>query len=80
MARFRICVINCPAKRFPFSGTGDSFHGSRVFSFFVGEGALKIFFRAMPKAYGSCQARDLTRAAATSLCHSHSNEGSEPCL
>ena len=36
-----------------------------------------FFFRAAPKAYGSCQARDRIGAAAPSLHHSPSNMGSE---
>ena len=32
-----------------------------------------FFFRATPMAYGSFQARDWIRAAAASLCHSHSH-------
>ena len=31
-------------------------------------------------AYGGSQARGLIRVVASSLQHSHSNEGSEPCL
>ena len=43
---------------------------------------LVIFFSfwATPVALGSSQARGRIVAAAVSLCHSHSNEGSEPCL
>ena len=37
-------------------------------------------FRAAPAAYGGFQARDLIRAVAASLRHSHSSAGSEPCL
>ena len=36
--------------------------------------------RATPMAYGSSQARDRIRAAATGLRHSHSPSGSEPLL
>ena len=36
--------------------------------------------RAAPMAYGGSQARSLIRAVATSLCQSHSSEGSEPHL
>ena len=36
-----------------------------------------IFFMVAPAAYGSSGARDWIRAAAASLCHSHSNAGSE---
>ena len=39
---------------------------------------LFCLFRAAPKAYRGSQARGLIRAEATSLCHSHSNAGSEP--
>ena len=35
------------------------------------------FSRATPKAYGSSQARDLIRAVATGICHSHSNARSK---
>ena len=38
------------------------------------------FSWATPAAYGGSQARGLIRAVATSLCQSHSNAGSEPCL
>ena len=38
------------------------------------------FFRAAPMAYGSSQARGWIRTTATSLYHSHSNEGSKPHL
>ena len=38
---------------------------------------FSFLFRAAPMAYGSSQARDLIRAAAVSLCHSHSNARSE---
>ena len=39
------------------------------------------FFRAAPAACGSSQTRGrIGVATATGLCHSHSNEGSEPCL
>ena len=37
-------------------------------------------FRAAPETYGSSQARDRIRAAATVLGHSHNNVGSELCL
>ena len=36
--------------------------------------------KATSVAYGGSQARGPIGAAATSLCHSHSNMGSEPCL
>ena len=36
------------------------------------------FFRVAPSAYGSSQARGQTGAVAVSLCHGHSNMGSEP--
>ena len=41
---------------------------------------LFFFFKAAPVAYGSSQARAQIGAAAASLCHSHSNVGSEPHL
>ena len=37
-------------------------------------------FRAASAAYGGSQARGLMGAVASSLHHSHSNAGSEPCL
>ena len=37
-------------------------------------------FRDASVAYGSSQARGRIGAAATSLCHSHSNTRSEQCL
>ena len=39
-----------------------------------------VFFRAVPTAYGSFQARGGFRAIAAGLHHSHSNVRSEPCL
>ena len=39
-----------------------------------------FLFRATPAAYGSSQAGGQIGAAATGLCHSHSNMGSEPHL
>ena len=39
-----------------------------------------VLFRAAPVAYGRSQARRWIRAAAASLCPSHSNEGSESHL
>ena len=39
-----------------------------------------VFSAAAPVAYGGSQARDQIGAVATSLCHSHSNTGSEPRL
>ena len=41
---------------------------------------LLLLFRAAPVAFGGSQARGPIRAVATSLYHSHSNRGSEPCL
>ena len=41
---------------------------------------LFLLFRAACVAYGNSQARDRIRAAAASLCHSHSNTVSELCL
>ena len=38
---------------------------------------LKLFFRAIPVAYGSSQARGRVRATDAGLCHSHSNTGSQ---
>ena len=37
-------------------------------------------FRAIPMAYGGSQARGRIGVVATSLHHSYSNEGSNPCL
>ena len=37
-----------------------------------------LFLGGAPAAYGGSQARDPIRAAASSLCQSHSNTGSEP--
>ena len=39
-----------------------------------------VFFKVVPAAYGAFQARGPTEAVAASLCHSHSNAGSEPYL
>ena len=41
---------------------------------------LFAFSRAAPAAYGGYQARGLIGVVAASLCHSHSNSGSKPCL
>ena len=41
---------------------------------------FKFFFRAAPMAHGSFQARGQIGTAATGLCHSHSNTGSESSL
>ena len=41
---------------------------------------LFAFSRAAPVAYGGSQARGLIRAIAARLCHSHSNNRSEPHL
>ena len=41
---------------------------------------FSLLFRATPVANGSSQARGWIGATAASLCHSHSNEGSEPGL
>ena len=41
---------------------------------------LVLFFRATPEAYRSSQARGQSRAAVARLHHSHSNNGSKPCL
>ena len=38
------------------------------------------FPRAAPVAYGDSQAKGPIRDIATGLCHSHSKEGSKPCL
>ena len=37
-------------------------------------------FRAVPVAHGSFQVRGQFGAVAAGLYHSHSNEGTEPCL
>ena len=39
-----------------------------------------LLFRVIFLAYGSSQSMGLIGATAVSLCHSHSKEGSEPCL
>ena len=39
-----------------------------------------VFSRATPVASGGSQARGLIRDVAASLCHSHSNMGSEPSV
>ena len=48
-----------------------------VFFFLI---SFSFFFSAAPVTYGSFQARGPIGAAAASLCHSHSNVGSEPHL
>ena len=44
--------------------------------------SIHIFglFRAAPTVYESSQATGQIRATAASLCHSHSNARSDPCL
>ena len=59
---------------FKASNGGLSSSLSPFFFFFF------CLFRAAPVAYGSSQARGQIGAAAASLHHSHSNEGSEPHL
>ena len=49
----------------------------QFFLFFV---FFFLSFGASPAAYGDSEARGLIRAAAASLCHSHSNSGFELCL
>ena len=47
------------------------------------DGHTFFFFfsvKAVPVAYGGSQARGQIRAIVASLCRSHSNVGSEPCL
>ena len=39
-----------------------------------------LSFRTVPAAHGGSQARDLIRAAAASLHHSHTHSGSKPHL
>ena len=39
-----------------------------------------LLFRAAHMVHGGSQARGLIGATAASLCNSHSNAGSEPCL
>ena len=41
---------------------------------------FKKFFRAAPAAYEGSQGRGQIRVTDASLCHSHNNAGSEPCL
>ena len=50
--------------------------GNSFFSFFF----FFFLFRAAPTAYGGSQARGPIGAIAASLCHSHSNARSKPCL
>ena len=45
--------------------------------FFCFFGFFFCLFRAIPVAYGSSQVRGQIEAVATSLCHSHSNTGSQ---
>ena len=55
-------------------------HGVRKCSFVVVVVVFLSFPRAAPTAHGGSQARGLIGAVAASLCHSHSNTGSEPHL
>ena len=48
----------------------------KFFFFFL----VLCFFRPAPVAYGGSQARGQIRDVAASYSHSHSHEGSEPCL
>ena len=49
-------------------------------TFYLTPANIFVLFRDIPVAYENSQARGLTRAVAASLCHSHSNASSEPCL
>ena len=49
-------------------------------TFYLTPANIFVLFRDIPVAYENSQARGLTRAVAASLCHSHSNANSEPCL
>ena len=60
--------------------TTREFLGALYFLFFIFIFCLFAFSREAPTAYGGFQARGLIGAVATSLHHSHSNKGSEPCL
>ena len=53
------------------------YQSSKNFFFFL---LPFFFFRSVPAAHVSSQARDQIRAAAAGLCHSHSNARSEPRL
>ena len=55
----------------------DIFNSYRIFFFFP---CLFAISWAAPEAHGGSQARGLIKAVAASLCQSHSNVGSEPCL
>ena len=65
-------VINILAQAFLWMYVLDA-----LFYLFI---YLFCLFRAAPAAYGGSQARGRIGAAAISLQHSHSDEGSEPHL
>ena len=58
------------------SGT-NSYHRNNYWLFFV---FFFFFLRVIPMAYGGSQARDLIRAVAANLHHSHNHTRSEPRL
>ena len=73
-----------PCKGVEFIGTSSEklFHLStqeRVSSLWV-LFVCFLLFKAAPVAYGGSQDRGRIGAIAAGLCHSHSNEGLEPCL
>ena len=55
-------------------------HLVKFLDFFWEGGSFFCLFRATPMAYGGSQARGPITAVAASLCQSHSNTRSEPCL
>ena len=61
-----------------YSGVGLLGHVVVLVFFFFFVFCLFVFLGAAPVAYGNSQARDLIRAAAAGLHHSHSNTGFEP--
>ena len=63
----------------PFATTWMDLEGTILFFFFLSF-CLFVFSKAASTAYGGSQARGLIRAVAVSLCQSHSNSRSEPCL
>ena len=74
-----LCLLFCLLLRLHLSkyhllsDRGYQITGFVTFFFFF------YLFRAIPTAWGSSQSRGHSGAAAASLCHSHSNMGSEPC-
>ena len=90
-ARNRTSVLNPLSKLFPSSKMNSSADNvqqdkhrqlpSHSHIWWIHNNFFFFFFgRAASVAYGGSQAKGQIRATAASLCYSHSNTGSKPCL